>query len=167
MPHRKYNESNWEYLRRAVSELLQCPRQECVEWPRGKNQLGYGYIELHIKETRNQSHTYYVHRLAFEFAYGQIVSCLDVCHRCDNPPCFNPAHLFLGTHADNMADMARKGRGTSGERSGRAKLTEAQVLEIRSLCADGVSPSLIAKKYGVNRMSICYIATRQNWKHIA
>lgn len=113
------------------------------------------------------------HRLAYQIVFGPVPDGLMVCHSCDNRACVNPAHLWLGTNAENMADMARKGRrrgiaGTSGENCGAAKLTESQVREIRRrYAAGGVSQRQLGAEYGVSQMPISYIVRRVTWKHVA
>jgi hypothetical protein len=98
-----------------------------------------------------------------------------VCHHCDNPPCVNPEHLFLGTKADNSADMARKGRsvGFVGSRNPRALLTEAQVAEIRSRFIIGNNRyergngAALAAEFGVSHDLILRIASRRIWRHVS
>jgi len=107
-------------------------------------------------------------RVSWEFANGPIPNGLCVCHRCDNPPCVNPAHLFLGTLGDNNADTRSKGkhgyRRHVGTVNGRAILNEAQVLEIR----DSIEPARVfAAKYGVCEGTIWAIRQGRNWKHLA
>lgn len=108
------------------------------------------------------------HRAAYELYIGPIPVGLHVCHHCDNPPCCNPHHLFLGTHKDNMADCASKGRTSKhprpkGEANYMAKLTEKAVLEIRS-SAD--TNRVLGKRYGVSHAAIGYVKRRAVWRHI-
>lgn len=102
----------------------------CWLWTGGRstarNGFQYGVMKVGGKPVR-------AHRVAWEVANGPIPAGAFVCHHCDTPLCVNPAHLFLGTHDDNMEDMARKGRGRSamGMRHWKAKLTDDDVAEIR------------------------------------
>jgi hypothetical protein len=91
-----------------------------------------------------------------------------VCHRCDVPACVNPAHLFLGTHADNMADMKRKGRNPTGngEDNPRAKFTADQVLEIRRLYGTGVTQVELGQRFGVAQAHISQIVLRKIWTSV-
>lgn len=107
------------------------------------------------------------HRVAWMEAHGPIPDGLDVCHHCDVPNCRNVDHLFLGTHAENMADMVRKGRQIAfrGERHPNAKLTEADVRAI--LAASDVSTAVLARHYGVNDGTVGAIRTGKSWTHIS
>jgi hypothetical protein len=123
----------------------------------GTSLSGYGYVQRNMRR-------YLAHRIAFELTFGPIPDGLFVCHHCDNPPCVNPAHLFVGTQAENMADMAAKGRhrsrgGQNGERHPQAKLTDAQVDTIRVLLTGPESTRQIAERYGVSRSLISKIQT--------
>lgn len=94
-----------------------------------------------------------------------------VCHRCDNPPCCNPAHLFLGSNRDNVDDMVKKGRapgGTSkGEAHGGSKLSDAKVLEIRRIWGEGKTKQReLAALYGVDQQVIWSVVNRRTWKHV-
>lgn len=116
------------------------------------------------------------HRLSWAIHRGPIPDGMEVCHDCpggDNSFCVNPDHLFLGTHDDNMKDMARKGRwrphGLSGTGMGRAaKLTEAQAIEaLAAYRAGGVTQREIAGWYGVEQTTISFLTRRVTWKHLA
>jgi hypothetical protein len=136
--------------------------EECWEWKAYRNKKGYG-------EYSYQGHNRQASRLAWFFTHGEIPENMDICHRCDNPPCCNPNHLFLGTHEINMRDMAEKGRGAGpglkGSQLGNAKLTEKDVLEIRRL-HNIVPGRKLAEQYGVCYTTIKAIFTRKIWAHI-
>jgi hypothetical protein len=102
------------------------------------------------------------HRVCWEITYGEIPEGLHVLHRCDNPSCVNPEHLFLGTHADNMQDSSAKGRRNpcSGEKNGRARLTAEAVAQIRG---EHLSDHSIAEKYGISRRQVGRILRREQW----
>ncbi len=109
------------------------------------------------------------HRVAYELEFGPIPDGFHVCHTCDNPPCCNPAHLFLGTDLDNLRDMQRKGRRhlTVAACNGHAKLTEIQVREIRTAAARGIHHLSLAAAYGVSRTAIRDVANGRRWKSLA
>lgn len=135
---------------------------ECWEWPIA-DAWGYGFIGEGGKHGRRLK----AHRVAYEVFIGPIPDSLFVCHRCDNRRCVNPDHLFLGTHRDNMADMVTKKRGAGpghkGEDHGRAKLTEGQVLAIRS--ASGTLKE-IGTAFGIRHSQVWNIKNRVSWAHI-
>lgn len=121
-------------------------------WERGgwKNNNGYGFIR--------DGKRYLAHRWSYETFVGPIGgSC--VLHRCDNPSCVNPDHLFLGSRADNNADMAAKGRARA-----IAKVTEGDVVAIR---ADTRPQRVVAREYGVTQSAISRIKSRKNWGRVA
>lgn len=103
------------------------------------------------------------HRLSYEIANGGFDKKLCVLHRCDNPSCVNPDHLFLGTNADNVADMTRKGRQARGVKNRHARLTEAQALEIKMATGKRAD---IAAKYGINETNVSRIRTGARWGHL-
>ena len=110
------------------------------------------------------------HRYAWQLTNGSIPPRTEVCHRCDNPPCCNPSHLFLGTHQDNMQDAGRKGRVHPPIHRGvahhLAKLTDADVILIRALHAEGLGSRAITRRYYVSHTTIQQIIQRTTWTHI-
>ena len=136
----------------------------CWEWVGYRNSTGYGQI-YHNSKLR------LTHRVAWELSNGPIPDGMVVCHKCDNPPCCNPDHLFLGTMADNSADMVNKGRhhpvSFKGENNPSHKLTAAQVAEARSVYgAGGIGYRTLAKRYGVTRTTLKCAITGKSWKHL-
>jgi len=133
----------------------------CWEW-KGAGGKRYGLFWHNKKQTR-------AHRYSFELYKGKIPEGMHVCHKCDNPRCVNPDHLWLGTHTENMEDKMKKGR-CAGERSGKNKVTEKQVLSIRKeyeVFGDKVEvKKRLSKKYGISRSTIGDIVKRRNWRHI-
>lgn len=135
----------------------------CWEWQGAKStQMGYGAMSL-----GERGSVQYTHRLSWQLAKGPIPAGLCVLHRCDNPPCVRPDHLFLGTRRDNMADKVEKGRQHRGEQTGGAVLVEAQVVEILTAYATGEFPILgLAGEYGVEEATIRAIVNGQTWAHV-
>lgn len=130
-------------------ESLRRNSRGCLEWIGPTTHGGYGIFN----RVR-------VHRVAYERAFGPIPEGLDVCHRCDNPPCCNPEHLFLGTHAENMADKAAKGRASRNN----AKLTSADVREMRARYEIGsASQSQLARDFGVSASVARRVVLRLSW----
>lgn len=144
---------------------------DCWVWQAGMTHRGYGAFAFRGKPSR-------AHRVAWVLTNGEIPEGMLVCHRCDNPPCVNPAHLFLGTSAENNHDMVRKGRQVRpprdetkvnyvrGERSPNAKLTACAVREIRALRAAGVTQKAVAETYRVTISLISLIDRGLVWAHL-
>ncbi|MCA1685872.1 MAG: HNH endonuclease [Planctomycetia bacterium] len=135
---------------------------DCWVWTGSLNNKGYGKFSL-----RSGSWVL-AHRWAFESVGGPLASGLCVLHRCDNPKCVRPDHLFAGTVADNNADMDAKGRRVAnfGEASGVAKLTAPAVLEIRSLYMRGVSRRTLSQRFLVGYSTISEVVRGRSWKHL-
>lgn len=138
----------------------QDPETGCWIWT--ASVAGKGYGQLRIPGTRRNV---YAHRFSYELHHGPVPKEMQVCHRCDNPRCVNPKHLFLGTCADNLADMRDKGRHLYGERNAQAKLTEAQVAEIR-LNKEGKSQYALAEHYGVSQAHVGRILRGIRWNTV-
>lgn len=119
------------------------------------------YGQLSVGGRRQQAH-----RVAFHDATGIDPGDKCVCHRCDNPPCCNPAHLFLGTVRENTRDAMRKGRLAVGERSARSTLTTAAVLAIRLRHAAGTRMCDLAREFGTTPTNIRFIVQRRTWRHV-
>lgn len=132
----------------------------CWEWTGTVIPKGYGQISV------AGSHTY-VHRLAWMLANGpDIPEGRHVCHRCDNKLCVNPAHLFVGTNAENRADSVAKGRHSHGTTHQWAKLDEATVLAIREARRGGLTVKELAEKFDVPYKTIDKVVYRASWKHL-
>lgn len=136
---------------------------ECWEWTASRNQKGW-----HGQWRAGDGRIELTHRAAWRLMRGEIPAGLCVLHRCDNPPCCNPAHLFLGTRSDNARDMWSKGRARPksnlGAGHGNAKLTADLVRDIRSSKESGVA---LSQRLGITTTTVCDIRKRRTWKHIA
>jgi hypothetical protein len=135
---------------------------ECWPWLAGKNNKGYGRIYGSAKKRHLSAH-----RAAWEVTHGKPPADMCVCHSCDNPGCCNPAHLFLGTYADNNHDRDRKKRHTAlrGQEHPRPgkKLTENDVREIRHRVAVGESQRAVARSKQVAHSTVGDIIRGQTW----
>ena len=137
---------------------------ECWLWTAATRRDGYGYIGLGGRKGGAMA----AHRFSYELAHGPIPAGMFVCHTCDVRRCVNPAHLWLGTMFDNIADRDQKGRVRHGSPHPCAKLTEDDVRTIRLLRETaGLTYVQIAARYGVDISSIYAIIKRKNWKHVA
>jgi hypothetical protein len=131
----------------------------CWIW-KGKKEQGYG--KIYFKGKRR-----FAHRVAWELTNGSIPEGLLVLHSCDEPACVNPAHLWLGTQADNMKDMREKGRDVHGEQSPHSRLTEEQVKEILRIHGEGkLNMKEISKLVDVHYNTVRRIINREDWKHV-
>lgn len=156
----------------------------CWPWMRGCNAGGYGQFSVN---GRDQG----AHRIAYELENGPVLDDLCVLHRCDNPSCCNPRHLFVGTRADNNRDREAKGRSyrpvcpleklsrgdqhyarrtpgklARGEKHGRTPLTAKDVCAIRKRAAAGETQAALAREYNVSANAVNKIVRRKSWSHI-
>jgi|SRR5262252_1681200 len=106
------------------------------------------------------------HRFSWELHRGPIPAGLCVLHHCDTPACVNPAHLFLGTRSDNSADKVAKNRVPRGSVLPQAKITEADVIEIRARVANGERQRDLALAFGLDQSSISHIVSQRTWRHV-
>lgn len=128
---------------------------DCWEW-QAATANGYGRFNVN-------GFSMLAHRYVLILEGIDIPSGMHVGHHCDNPKCVNRDHLFLGTDADNLADMAAKGRSTFGERNPQATLTEDEVLKIRE---SNESTRVIAERFGICRSTVSKIRKRKRWRHL-
>lgn len=146
-----------------IIEMIQMSdKSECWPWVGRRDNYGYAQIKLGTIQTR-------AHRLIYALVYGCTPPELCVCHRCDNKPCVNPYHFFIGTKADNNWDKAVKGR--VGERIGskhhKAKLTEGLILEIRQKATGKRGEAgRLAGEFGISGSTMRRILNGELWKHV-
>lgn len=132
------------------------PNSGCFLWTAYVTPKGYGTFG-------DGKGTILAHRFAWKLANGPIPAGRWVLHRCDNPSCVNPDHLFLGDSRANIDDCVSKGRQARGERGGGAKLSAAEVLAIRN---DPRPQPQIAADYGICQPHVCDIKRRKKWSHV-
>jgi len=155
-PKKPLAERFWRYVKKT---------KKCWLWVnrKGVPANDYGRINLGNKHLK-------AHRVSWEIHFGIIPEGLEICHKCDNPPCVNPDHLFIGTKSDNQKDSWNKGRhlpvDNRGEKCGMHKLTENQVLTIRKLRVSGETLKNLSVKFDVHIQTICDIVYRKKWRHI-
>ena len=118
----------------------------CWIWQKSKDQKGYGRIQSKGKK-------WSAHRLSFTLSKGNILKGMSVCHSCDNPPCINPDHLWLGTMGDNMLDMMKKGRGRI------SKLSDEDKIKIKTMAGAGYSQEDIARQFDTSLNVVRFIVS--------
>ena len=131
----------------------------CWIWTRYRQRQGYGWVCV-------QQKYYLAHRLAWEFVNGPVPDGLFVLHKCDNPPCVNPDHMFLGDHQANCDDKIRKGRIALGERVKRVVLNESKVRRIRELRGNGLNYEEIGRRLACNGAVVRNVCIGKFWKHV-
>lgn len=162
---RKRGEPTMPLKDRLYSKVEVNKRSGCWEWM-GSTRKGYGRLIVGSR-TDGTRHSESAHRLSYTLAYGDIPDGMEVCHKCDNPACVNPAHLFLGTRNDNVRDREKKRRNIvlTGEEQPCAKLTKKSVKDARwEHAIHGVSFQALADKYGVSKKTMQNAIKGVTWK---
>jgi hypothetical protein len=154
--------------------------EKCWNWTKLKKEKGYGLISYSSSASQN----YYreaAHRFSYRMHYGEVIpKGIFVCHKCDNPKCVNPFHLFLGTNYDNVQDMVRKGRGSKGEKHSKTlqqaaklglyntnvKLKKEDVFKIIELRKQGLTYKAIGEMFGVDYSNIYKITKGKRWQYL-
>lgn len=142
-------------------ERIQVTPEGCWGWLGAKSR-GYGVLSVG-SNCRGTKRAVYAHRFSWEKRFGPIPLGAFVLHKCDNPACCRPEHLFLGSHEDNMRDRSEKNRVPRGEHHHGARLTEKIVKEIRSAAE---THAALATQYGVTETAIEKIINRRTWRHV-
>lgn len=130
--------------------------ESCWEWRLSRYRGGYG-------KTSDAGKSLYAHRVAYELSVGPIPPGMEVCHSCDNPPCCNPSHFFLGTHHQNLMDSVSKSRWRMGEKYG-GPLTRESVKEIRASGKRGEVHERIAERFGVTQSTVSRVIRNEVWR---
>ncbi len=168
--HRKSHPDRlWERVDRSGGD------DACWPYLRRCDKGGYGVMRRNYRHDR-------AHRIAYQLTHGPIPPGMCVCHTCDNPPCCNPMHLWLGTHAENVQDRMLKGREARGDRSSyrlhpdsysrgsaryNARLTEAKVVAMRARYTEaGVLLADLAAEFGCSIPTAHNVVARKSWKHV-
>jgi len=157
---KKVNFESKEYLENRIKsfyEKIKVDKNGCWLWL-GANNQKYGIIR--IRKTNMGAH-----RFSYEYIKKESIGDKFVCHKCDNPICVNPDHLFLGTHKDNMKDAVAKKRMAFGEKVHGNRLKEKEIREIQRLIKIGLSQSQIAKIFDIEQTNISHINLNRNWKN--
>lgn len=148
---------------RFEAHVIRRGPDECWGWKGSVTHYGYGRLGA---GSRCDGLTY-AHVFSWEARNGlKRPEGMEVRHRCDNPPCTNPEHLEIGTHAQNMHDSVVRDRHARGSRNGHAVLTESDVIDIRTLRAMGARGIDLAAAFGISETSVSQIAARLKWRHV-
>jgi hypothetical protein len=134
---------------------------DCWEWQASRYEKGYGFFRRRAHQAGRKGDCIQSHRMTWELVHGPIPDGKQILHRCDNPPCCNPAHLFLGSHDANMKDMVSKGRSHAQRPK---KLVKAQVIEIRrAYLAGEATQQKLADKFGVTQRRVSQLIVNPDW----
>ncbi len=132
---------------------------DCIEWQGSYDTKGYGRVKIRGK-------SYKAHRLAYEKEHGPIPDGLFICHRCGNPACVNPEHLYAGTQKQNMRDRELHGRQPHGEASPRARLKNEDVIAIRARHAQGETYEQLGRDFKISDSHARNIVLKKQWAHL-
>lgn len=170
-PYRTLPELTDDIVRRFMSKVRTAPGDQCWQWIGTKYSTGYGKIYI-------KGRGYGAHRIALQIAIGKFSPEKQACHRCDNPICVRPDHLFCGTAAENAADMVAKGRSLKGvsrvllkptargEGHPKAIMSSDDVTEMRRAYIAGESIANLADRFGVHYRTAWLAICGQTWRHI-
>lgn len=143
----------WSKVKKDANE------KGCWEWQGIRDRHGYGKVMVGGKFRL-------AHRISLLYTTGEAPK-LNALHKCDNPPCVNPEHLYEGTLQDNVRDRMKRGRGQKGETNGHARLTEADVISILRKLKSGAKPMALAMEYNMHHGAIYNIRNGRTWKHLS
>jgi hypothetical protein len=146
------------------------PNSGCWLWAAAANQQGYGMFNERWDNELKKSIVVLAHRFSFKMANKDFDGRLQVLHRCDNPACVNPDHLFAGLPADNVADMDRKGRRVNkpltGSQHPNSKITETDVKRMFEMRQQGMTQKQIGDSFGISQVQVGNIIRKDQWKQI-
>jgi HNH endonuclease len=163
MPKGVYRKRVRGTLERFLAFVSPEPNTGCWLWLGARNRKGYG---ARFSLGRRGEGGDEAHRLAWTLLSGEIPASQYVLHRCNVPCCVNPEHLYLGDHAQNMADMVRLGRQARGSRQGHTKLRETDVVRMRDRVDAGEPQKSVASAFGVSPATVNRIVKGQSWTHV-
>lgn len=149
-----------EYIEKFMQKVLINKDTGCWEWQRAKLRGGYGNLRVDGKYWQ-------AHRYSYQLFFGIPVDGFDVCHKCDNPSCVNPKHLFLGNDLSNARDKVNKNRQTKGEQHPHHKMTLSDVVYMRAIYSYGTtSMRKLAKLFGISYSETNAILNNKTWKGV-
>lgn len=151
-------------MERIAAKTKRNQETGCLEWTGSTDAHGYGQIK--VPDGNGGWRGGRPTRIVWEVTYGPIPPGKSVCHHCDNRLCLEPAHLFVGSNAENMADRNAKERQARGERQWRATLTAPKVLTMRAAYAHGVHPVTLARAFDVSESAVSAVIHRHTWRHL-
>lgn len=147
-------------LSKLQAAYIPVPESGCWLWEGRTDKDGYGITSYKCKAMKT-------HRASWIVFRGEIPKGFCVCHKCDNPSCINPDHLFVGTNLDNVKDRDKKNRAATMEKSGCTKFKKEDVIKIRNMHKDGISYNAIGKMFSTSATTIRRIVLRQTWSLLA